>query len=172
VDNERFTLADGNRVLDCIDKFASAALQMNVYAGGSELVGIDASATGDVKLLEWQPLYFDNTSGQWSGTAATFVAQYRYRIRVSNVAISFTPKIWYASTEAALMSAPVAATISGEAACAATDADYLGADQLQTVSFTIPSGAKYWAAGGTIGGTPGAGYQVFARALRDILITP
>src|SRR6185503_17598330 len=131
-----------------LDMAGLAALQTNVYAGGSELQGLDASASGDVRLLDWQPLYFDNTSNQWTGTAATLVAQYRYRIRVSNVAVSFTPKIWYAASESLLQSAPVAAPISGEAACAATDDDYLGTDQLQTVSFTIPSGAKYWAAGG------------------------
>jgi hypothetical protein len=173
VDNERFTLDDGNRVLDCVDKFALASLQTNVNAGGFDsLEGIDASATGDVKLREWKALYFDNTGAQWTGTSATFVAQYRYRIRVSNVAFSFTPKIWYASTEAGLISAPIAATISGAVACSATNDDYSGSNQLQTVSFTIPSGAKYWAAGGTIGGTPGAGYQAFVSALRDILITP
>jgi hypothetical protein len=154
-----------------VDMLALAALQTNVFAGGSELVGLDASATGDVKLLEWQPLYFDNASAQWTGTAATLVAQYRYRIRVSNAAITFTPKIWYASTEAGLISAPIAATISGEAACSATDADYSGANQLQTVAFTIPTGAKYWAAGGTIAGSVAAGYQVWARALRDIYVS-
>jgi hypothetical protein len=151
-----------------LDMLALGVLQANVYAGGSDLAGIPADATGDVKLLEWKPLYFDNTSGQWTGTAATLVAQYRYRIRVSNGAMTFTPKIWYAASESLLQSAPVSATLSGQAACSATDADYLGTNQLQTVSFTIPSGAKYWAAGGTIGGTPGG--HVFASALRDIFI--
>ena len=154
-----------------VDMLALGDLAINVDAGGTEQVGIDASATGDVKLLDWKALYFGNASAQWTGTAATLVAQYRYRIRVSNGAISFTPKIWYAATETLLDSAPVAATISGEAACSATDADYSGTDQLQTVSFTIPSGAKYWAAGGTIAGSVAAGYQVWARALRDIYIS-
>jgi hypothetical protein len=144
--------------------------ECNVDAGGSESIGIDASATGDKKLLDWKGLYFDNASGQWTGTPATLVAQYRFRCRVSNAGITITPKLWYAATEAALISAPVAATISGEAACSATNSDYSGTDQIQTVSFTIPSGAKFWAAGFTIAGAVAAGYQAWASAVRDIYI--
>jgi len=169
---ERFTLDDANRIRDSIDKLAAAALAQNVCAGGDENAGIPADATGDVKLYNWVPLFFDNTSSQWSGTAATLIAQFRYFVRVSNSAITFTPKVWYAATMAALISAPVAATISGEAACAATASDYSGTDQIQTVTVTLPAGAKYWAAGGTVGGSVAAGYQVWARAWRDIYVQP
>jgi hypothetical protein len=147
-------------------------LECNVDAGGfDDTIGIDASATGDVTLKNAKALYFDNTSSQWTGSAATKVARYRYRIRNSRAGMEFTPKLWYAATEAALETAPVPAAISGEEVCSATDADYSGDGQLQTVSFTIPAGAKFWKAGGTIGGSPTSGDQVFASALRDIFIS-
>lgn len=154
-----------------LDLMANADLGCNVPAGGSETEGIDASATGDHKLYHYVPLVFNNTSDRWTGTASTLVARYRFYVRVSNSGISITPKIWYAADDATLISGPTVATISGQAACTATAADYSGTNQIQTVDVTIPTGSKVWAAGFTIGGTPAAGYQVWARAWRDIFIS-
>lgn len=154
-----------------LDLLANGDLGCNVFAGGSETESVDASASGDVKLFHFVPLVFNNTGARWTGTAATLVARYRYLVRVSNAAITVTPKLWYAADFATLISAPTVATISGEAACSATASDYSGTDQSQTVTFTIPSGSKVWAAGITIGGTPAAGYRAWARAWRDIFIS-
>lgn len=153
------------------DMLALGSLARCVDAGGSEIIGIDASATGDQYLIGRKPLYFDNASAQWSGTPATFVFQYGFLLRVSSGAITLTPKLWYASTLAALFTAPSVATISGASACSATNEDYSGANQIQTVSATVPSGANWWLAGVTIGGTPAAGYQGFAEAWRDAFIS-
>lgn len=171
-------IAEGNFIeIDNFEEPARNGLDMlalgslgSEFVGGDEDVAVSGDATGDFKLRNWIPHDFDNTSGQWTGTAATLVARYEYLVRVSNGAITVTPKVWYAATFAALLSAPVAATLSGEAACSATDEDYSGTDQFQLVDVTIPSGAKWWAAGFTIGGTPAAGYQVWARARRRIYI--
>lgn len=157
------------------DLWLAGVIQSGTFAGGSETEGIDASATGDKRLLHWCSIPVRNAGAQISGfsdtNGAVLVAQFRYRLRVSNGAISVTPKIWYASTESGLISAPTVATISGEAACSATNDDYSGADQIQSVAFTMPSGLKYFGAGLTIGGTPAAGYQVWARAVCDVFVS-
>lgn len=156
------------------DLWLAGVIQRGAFAGGSETEGIDASATGDKKLLHWQSIPIDNSGAQISGfsdtNGAVLVARFRYRLRVSNGAISVTPKIWYASTESGLIASPTVATISGEAACSATNDDYSGADQIQSVAFTMPSGLKYFGAGFTIGGTPAAGYQVWVRAVCDVFV--
>lgn len=155
------------------DLIGKGVVQRNVWAGGDEIMGIPGDTAGDVKLYHWMPLFFDNTSDQFgfSNSPAVSVAVYTYFVRVSNAALTFTPKIWYAVDEETLITGPTVATISGQTACSATNADYSGTDQIQKVTVTMPSAARYWAAGGTIGGVPSAGYQAWARASRDIYIS-
>lgn len=152
------------------DLLANCDIQKNVPAGGDEFVGIDATASGDKRLVNFHPLWFNNTSARWSGTAGTLIARFRFHLRVSDPAINITPIVWYADDEETLLSSPSVAAITGEVACSATDADLSGSDQIQSVDITIPSGEKVWMAGVTIGGTPAAGLQVWARAWRDIYI--
>lgn len=170
---EDFFLDDANRIRDSLDKLALATLQRNIFAGGSSLTGIDASASGDVDLLDWAPLEIDNTSAQFSGfsdsNGAVLVARFRFLVRVSNGAITVTPKLRYGST---ITTITTAATISGDAACSATDEDYSGTDQYQTVTVTLPSGKKLWKPQLTIGGVPAAGYQVWGRAWLDLFVQP
>lgn len=136
------------------------------YAGGSWTRAIDASAAGDVDLIDAVPFTVDNTNSQLSG-ATNLICRVTYYVRVSDAAVSLTPKILYGATFAALTTA---ATISGQAACTATAGDYSGTNAIQTVVFTLPAGVKYFKASLTIGGTPAAGLYAYAYAVRDLYI--
>lgn len=157
---------------DLTDLLATGAVQRNLFVGGSELVGIPAEATGDVTLYDFVPWSVDNTSAQISGfsttNGGTLVVQVRFMVRVSNAAINVTPKILYGSSMASIATT---ATISGAAACAATDSDYSGTNQIQTVTLTLPSGVKYFKPRLTVAGTPAAGYQVWGRAYYDAYVS-
>ena len=157
---------------DLTDLLALGCFARNLYVGGSDVLGIPAEVTGDVELPGWFPFLIDNSNSQISGfsnsNGGTLVVQVRYFVRVSNGAITFTPKIVYGTSMSALSTT---ATISGQAACSATSSAYTGTDQVQTVAFTLPAGAKWFKALGTIGGTPAAGYQAFARAVHDLYIS-
>jgi hypothetical protein len=161
---------------DDVDLLLAASLHKNLFVGGSENVGIPAEATGDVTLYDWVPWLVDNTGSQLSGftdsppsgSAATLVVQVRFLVRVSNAAINVTPKILYGPS---MTSIPSTATISGTAACSATNSDYSGTNQIQTVTLTLPSGVNYFKAKLTVAGTAAAGYQVWGRAYADLYVS-
>lgn len=156
---------------DDLDLLLLTTLCRNVFGGGSDAIGLDGSASGDVDLLDWTPFVVDNTSNQIStfsdANGATLVAQCRFLLRVTNAGITITPKILYGST---ITTVTTVATISGAAACSATAVDFSGASQYQTVSITLPAGVTIFKPQVTIGGTPAAGYEVFARAYWDVFI--
>lgn len=160
---------------DDLDLFLAASTFRNQCFGGSEVTGILAEATGDVTLWDWVPLLVDNTGSRISGftdspptgSAATLVVQVRFFVRVSNAAINVTPKILYGTSMASIGST---ATISGAAACSATNSDYSGTNQMQTVTLTLPTGANYFKPRLTIAGVAAAGYQVWGRAFADCFV--
>lgn len=147
---------------DAVALLGLGLAQRNVPMGGSMIVGIVAEATGDVILPEWRPVRVDNSNNQISGSANVIV-RCRFLVRVSNGAITVTPKV-YNITDAG------AATISGGAACSATSADYDGTNQQQTITLTLPSGVKDFQGRLTIAGTPAAGYQCWGVAIFDCFI--
>lgn len=157
---------------DDLDLLMLGVLGRNVFCGGSDSLGIPAEATGDVNLENWLPISIDNTSNQLSSfsdtNGATLVCRMRFMVRVSNAGITVTPKVVYGSSISAITSV---ATISGQAACLATASDYTGTDQYQTVTITLPSGANLMKPLLTIGGTPAAGYQVWAKVLYDCYVS-
>jgi hypothetical protein len=176
-DLDKFKLTAHYKPLrDSVDSFLGAFWTRNLYVGGSENVGLPGTATGDVTLWEYVPWMVDNTGSQITGftdspptgSPATLVVQVRFLVRVSNAAINVTPKIWHSTT---MGGSPTAATISGTAACAATNADYSGTDQIQTVALTLPTSLKYFKAGLTIAGTPDPSYQVWGRAYFDCYVS-
>lgn len=130
--------------------------------GGSSIDGIDGSTSGDKFLLGARPVRIDNSNAQLSGftdaNGATLVVNFIYFCRVSNAGISVTPKVVYGTSMSDLVTV---ATISGAFACTATGDDYTGSFQVQTVSLTLPSGAKWFLPICTIGGLPAEGYQAF-----------
>lgn len=177
VDGDTFKLTPHFTPLrDDLDLLLAGCLARNIPMGGDEVNGIVAEATGDVNLLHWLPVLIDNTSNQLSGfsdsppsgSAATLVAQVRFFVRVSNSGITVTPKMFYGASMASITSA---ATVSGAAACSATASDYSGTDQIQTLTLTLPAGAKYFRAALTIGGTPATGYQAWGRAVADLYVS-
>lgn len=158
---------------DALDLLSLAAVQRNLYVGGSELTGIPATATGDVVLYDYVPWLVPNDNNQIGGYVdsaggATLTRQVRVFARVSNAAINITPKIWYGSSMTAITTA---LSLTGAAACSATNADYSGTNQIQTVTFTLPTGAKYFKVGFTIAGTPAADYQIWGRAYYDCYVS-
>lgn len=163
-EDDAFTLVDGQVLKDQVDLLIAGAVQRNVLVAGDDVTGLDASASGDVLLLHsYPPIEIPNESGQLSGftdaNGAVFAARFRFALRVSNGAISITPKLKYGTTISGITNV---AMISGDAACSATADDYTGTDQIQDVLVTLPSGLKLWKAFVTVGGMPAAGYQAWA----------
>lgn len=172
VEGEDFLLPNGQTLQYLTELLAMGQLRMDVPVGGSIANGVAAEANGDYALTDWKPFTTKNAGGQLTGFTDAFSAvlkcQLRYRIRVSNVAINVTPKLWYGT---AIDGITNVATISGQTACDDTDDDFGGSvDQYQTVAFTMPSGTKIWKAGFTVAGVPATGYRVYVDALLDIFI--
>lgn len=157
---------------DDIDLFLLGVLGRNLFAGGSDSLGIPGESPGDVNLESWLPISIDNTANQLSSFSDTnggvLVCQMRFMVRVSNAGITVTPKVMYGTTISGLSSV---ATISGAAACLATASDYTGTDQYQTIAITLPSGANLLKPMLTIGGTPASGYQVWGKVLYDCYVS-
>ena len=169
--NDRYTLDDANQMKVCIDKLSLGTLYRNESMGGSSLIGIDVNADGDVDLLDFAPIDIDNTSGHLSSftdsNGATLVVRARFLVRVSNATISATPKLRYGTTFTGITNV---ATISGALACSATNSDYSGTNQYQTVTITLPTGVNLWKPQLTIASTGGNPYTVWGRAWLDVFI--
>lgn len=170
-DGDYLTLVRGTAMKSNFDLLELGCLGRNVLAGGDLVTGIDASATGDVDLLNWTPLLLDNSASQFSGftdaNSATLVIQFRFLLRVSNAAITITPKVRYGST---ITTITTVATLATPAACSATASDFSGSNQYQTVTMTLPSGVQLYKPQITIAGTVAAGYQAWARAWFDMFV--
>lgn len=164
---DKFTRARGQLVKDQIDLLLAGDLGRNRFAGGGQQIDLDAGATGTFDLMPWIPIGIDNRGNRLSGfsdaNGAVLVVQFRFLLRVSNVAITVTPKI-YDITAAAL------ATTSGAAACAATDEDYSGLNQQQTLALTLPNAHHYFSPRVTVGGTPAVGYSIRGTVIYDCYV--
>lgn len=162
---------------DTLDVVLLSTLFRGKYMGGSKVAGLLVNADGDYDLPGWEPIPIDNLNAQISGftdaNGATLAAQVRYLLRVSNAAISATPKLRYGAAfgDIAVEGSGTAATLSGTSACSTTTEDYSGhASQYQTATITLPSGVKLWKPQVTIAGTGGNPYTVWALALLDVYI--
>lgn len=159
-----------------LDMLALSTFFRGQFMGGSRLSGLAVEADGDYDLPGWVPIPHDNTAAQLSGftdaNGATRIFQARYLIRVSNAAISATPKIRYGAAfgDIAVENTGTVATISGALACSATAEDFSGTNSYQTVTITEPSGVKLWKPQLTIAGTGGNPYTVYALAVLDSYI--
>lgn len=152
---------------DNFDAMMAAAMQKNVYAGGSFEFGITAEATGDVDLRPALPIVVDNRGSRISGftdsQGAVLKVQFRFYVRVSNAAITVTPKVYD-------IDAPGAATVSGAATSSGIATDYSGTNQVQVVALTLPTAKHSFKPQLTIGGTPATGYEVFGLAMFDLYV--
>jgi hypothetical protein len=158
-------------VRDMLGLIALGCFGRELPFGGSDITGVTAEATGDYDLYNGFPHIIDNSSSQLSNfsnaNGGTLVCQVRFLLRVSNAGINITPKLVYGTSMSSLSTV---ATLSGQAACAATSSAYTGTNQYQAVSFTLPVGAKWFKPLITVAGTPAAGYLFWARAVRDLYI--
>lgn len=173
VDGDLFKLTPHVQPLkDDLDILMLGVLGRNMFCGGSDTVGVPAIATGDVNLESWIPISVDNTANQLTSfsdsNGAALIVRMRFLVRVSNAGISVTPKIVYGSTITTITSV---ATISGQTACNATNDDYTGTDQYQTVLITLPTGVNLFKPLLTISGTPVSTYQVWGKAVYDCYIS-
>lgn len=144
------------------------------YMGGSKSEGLVINADGDYDLPGWVPIPLDNLNAQLSSftdaNGATLVAQARSLVRVSDGAITATPKFRYGAAFSDIVAAGsgTVATISGAAACSATAEDFSGTNSYQTSTITLPSGVKLWKPQVTIAGTGGNPYTVWIISLLDV----
>lgn len=153
-----------------LDGCMAGVIHRNLFMGGSDVVGIDASAAGDFDLLTWTPAEIDNTDNwlsDFTDADAALVFQIRYLLRVSDPAVTITPKLRYGSTITTLTTV---ATLTGPVACNAIDEDFSGSDQYQVLPITMPGGVNTLKAQVTIGGSPAVDLQVWARAYLDLFI--
>lgn len=167
-----FTLtSDGNPLKVDLDMLMLGSLQQNIPVGGSRETGFEVSADGDIDIPECFPVSIDNSNDQFGGftdaNGAILVARFRFLVRVSDVAISATPKLRYGASFGTITSV---GTISGEAACSAIDDDYSGTNQYQEVDVTLPTGIKLWKPQLTISGTGALPYTVWAKVVYDLFV--
>lgn len=173
VDNPYKRLPHGKVTRDNFDNLTRGIWCRNRPVGGGQIPG---TAAGDVDLPDWTPVEIDDTDGALSAVADPNIVavhvRFRYRIRVSDSALVITPKLFYGTDPEDLTAITNVATISGEAACSADDADYSGANQYQFVEATLPGGGilSLWKAAVTVGGVPAAGLSADVRAWLDIFV--
>lgn len=168
-DRTPFTLtADVSVIHDMITLSANGAWARNVFAGSTPLgLEIDASGSGTFDLPIWLPILIDNAGNRITSfdnaNGGTLKVQWRFLVRVSDAAITATPVVYD-------ITAAAPATTSGAAACSATNQDYSGTAQMQTLALTLPSAAHLYRPRVTIGGTPAPGLTVRAAAVFDCYI--
>jgi len=133
VANDPFGYEMANNLRVDLNLLALGLFGRNQYGGGDDVTGILASTATDV-LGQGDGFEIDNTSNQLSGSSGV-VIRVRVRLRVENVGISVTPRV-YNVTDSAV------ATTSGAAACSAIATDFSGSNQQQTLSLTPASGKK------------------------------
>lgn len=154
---------DANEARENDRLFAFAGFSRNQYMGGSTATSIPGDTAGDFDLPHLSiPFVLDNSSSQISG-ASGVVIQVRFFVRVSNAAITVTPRIYN-------ITAAGVATTTGQAACSATNSDYSGTNQQQTLALTLATASNAYKAQLTIGGTPAGGYEVWGYAIFDCYV--
>lgn len=114
-----------------LDLLMLGVISRNQYWGGDDVTPIFSASVVDA-IGQGDGFEIDNTNSQISGSASIIV-QVRLRIRVGNVGVSVTPQVYNVTTSAV-------ATTSGAAACAATNEDFSGTNQQQTLALTLAAG--------------------------------
>jgi hypothetical protein len=149
--------AEANELRGDFDLLVSGDTGRNRFLGGADAVGIRGSAVVD--LIDAVPFTVDNASTQWSGSSGITVQVVVY-LRVADASVSVTPRV-YNLTSAAV------ATTTGSAACSATNRDWSGTNQKQTLVLTLASGVNTY----VVQATPSAAtYPVFAKAWLHLYI--
>ena len=122
---------------DNFDLLALGVFARNVYGGGDENLGLPVGVgTGNVTVFNALNFEIDNSNSQVSASA-NIICQVRVMVRVEDVTISVTPRVFNV-TDASVP------TQSGAVACSTTPTDFSGANQQQTISFTPATGKKQY----------------------------
>lgn len=140
VAGDPFGYQTANQVRNNFILLARGIIGRDQYWGGDDTVGIISDEVFDA-LNQGSGFEIDNTNNQLSGSSGA-VTQVRCRLRVGNSSISITPSV-YNVTDA------VTVTSTGGAACSATNTDFSGSNQEQTLAFTPASGKKRYRLQGT-----------------------
>jgi hypothetical protein len=132
---------------------ALASARRTYHLGGSRQTNVPQVASAQ-DAIDWVDIELDGTN------LAGLTKQLRVEVRTANAATSVTPKLRNVtdSTDAGV-----------GVACSATGADYLGANQKQTITVTLASGVKKYRLQLTPSNTThpcyGIGYvEIFATA--------
>jgi len=171
---DHYTADDANQMRILLNKLGFATLQRNIVMGGSKTEEYRVNADGDYDLIGWVPIIIDNRSTQFSGFTDSFgaslILSIRALVRVSDPAITGTPKIRYGSTFGAVAVAGTGtvATISGAAACSTIAEDFSDTNQYQSLTLTLPTGSNIFKPQITIAGTGGNPYSFWALFLIDL----
>lgn len=146
-----FGYQSANRIRENLIALASARL--TYYLGGSRTVSVPQVASAQ-DAVDWVDIELDGTN------LGGFTKQLRVEVRVGNAATSVTPKLRNVTD----------GTDAGTGvACSATNADYSGTNQKQTITVTIASGVKKYrlqlTPSNTTHPTFGTGYvEIFATS--------
>lgn len=149
--DDKFGYQSANAMRDNLIALASARL--TYHLGGSRQVAIPLVASAQ-DAIDWVDIELDGTN------MGGLTKQLRVEVRVANAATSVTPKLRNVTD----------ATDAGVGvACSATNADYSGTNQKQTITVTIASGVKKYRLQLTPSNTThpcfGIGYvEIFATA--------
>lgn len=149
--DDAFGYQSANRLRENLIALASSRL--TYYLGGSRTVSVAQVASAQ-DAINWVDIELDGTN------MGGLTKQLRVEVRVANAATSVTPKLRNVTD----------ATDAGVGvACSATNADYSGTNQKQTITVTIASGVKKYRLQLTPSNTThpcfGIGYvEIFATA--------
>ncbi len=131
---EYFSATKVNQLRQALYLFAAGTFHRSVPIGGSRTRGLRYS--GVIDALDAVEFEIDNTSNGVSDSDGVQIP-ITVLVRVENDTIAVTPRIYNVTTSAA-------ATTTGGAPCFATDEDYGGTDQRQTLLLTLQAGVNVY----------------------------
>lgn len=130
---ERFGAARFNDLRAALNLSGSGVFQRSVPIGGSSTVGLRYA--GVIDAVDAVDFTIDNTSSFVS--ASDIVVPIIVKVRVEDATIAVTPRIYNVTLDAE-------ATTTGGAPCVATDEDYNGTDQQQTLLLALQTGVNVY----------------------------
>lgn len=154
--SERFSASRLNEVRAALNLCGGGTFHRSMPIGGSQTRGQIVS--GVIDALDAVEFEIDNTSNFVS--ASDILVPITVKVRVENVSLAVTPRI-YNVTQAA------EATTTGGAACNATAEDYSGTNQRQTLFLTLQTGVNVYKLQFT---ATGAAYQFWGHGWRSLYI--
>lgn len=146
-----------NKIRHALNMAAAGVFARAIPIGGSKSRGLMAGAVIDA--IDAVDFEIDNTSSYVSGSGSLTVP-ITVHVRVESASLSVTPSIYNVTTAAN-------ATVSGAAACTATNEDYSGTNQKQTLLLSLATGVNVY----RLRFTPtSASYQFWGMGWRGLYV--